>query len=204
MNLEELYDPTSSIYTKGEVVVSPPTDYDRSGLLAEPSPETIGALAVDAHTYEAQAAQAGAEAAALDPHIAAARDVSGTGRPAKEARVAALETREGAMREGFPAAQAKELAELETELARAPGDVAVLVAKQEALRDYQRDLQAKAAATRAEGARQQGIRDQHQERRIVFWGQRHYWRVATARQIQQLVEAGYVPARIPMRREPTR
>jgi len=209
LNLSELYDPDSAVYTRGEVVTRPPAGPDLAGLPPRPSGEQVGEVLVSISNLEAELAAARKAAVEAGQHLAtlAERELAREDDPdvrAQAAELAALDWERELMQDAFPAEREQRRKELRGRLEDRDRQATVLKARIDAAEGRARDALGRLEFERQRKQRLEAAEAAHRQAEVVAAAQRVHWGTATERDLDALSQAGIDVRQIPRRREPSR
>ena len=209
LNLSELYDPDSAIYTRGDVAVRPPFGPDLAGLPPRPTGEQMTEVAVNIANFEAELAAARKAAVEAGQHLAslAEQELGREDNPearAQAAELAALDWEAELMQDAFPADREQRRKELRRRLEAQERQATVLKARIEVAEGRAQDLLGRLEFERRRKQQLEAAAAAHRQAEVVAAAQRAYWGVASERDLRLLSEAGVDVRQIPRRGEPSR
>jgi len=210
MNLTELYDDGSPVYTRGDVVVRAPQGYDSTGLPPRPHPDQVREVAVEIHNLTQAIRAAEHKRAGAQLNLAAHNEALDAREEelaiqGERAELAALDAEAEMMADAFPAQREQRRAELRQRLDLEPSRRATvlqaLIGQQDGII---RDGQGRLQFERERQARLERAEQAHVEAEVKAAAQRYHWGVATEGDMKLLAQAGVDVRQIPRRRQPSR
>jgi len=209
MNLSDLYNPDSPIYTRGDVVIRPPFGPDLAGLPPRPTGEQMAEVAVNLANLEAELASARKAAVEAGQHLAslAERDLAREDDPevrAEVAELAALDWEAELMQDAFPADREQRRKQLRGRLEAQERQATVFKARIEAAEGRVQDLLGRLEFERRRKQQLDAAAAAHRQAEAVAAAQRVHWGTASERDLKLLSEAGVDVRQIPRRRQPSR
>ncbi len=207
---DPIYDGTSDLYGRGDVVLHPPSAPDFGGLPARPLSDALRDIRVDSHNREAELGVARQQRARYAAHLASLDIERLSGEESEDvqaglARLAALDLEAEMLGDQFPTAHAKEQGELRERLETTPARLAALLqAKVDLEAGREEGLKAEIASHQERLKQLETVEGLYQRREIEHAARRVHWGVGDEGDLRRLRDAGVDLDRIPKRLQPSR